>query len=106
MKTASSSTSTTDPKLLLQALYQAGAGGVGLEAWEPAAVDAARRLLAQLDDASAEAIAALPEALALAVVEGVSQQRKLPLMAALAEVSVKPVAKAAKKALYQLKSLG
>jgi hypothetical protein len=59
-----------------------------------------------LPNATPEEIAALPEPQALALLEAALQQRSAGLIQALADSSNKALAKAAKKALYQLKSLG
>lgn len=90
-----------DPKTLLEKLTQ----DQQLAEFPPAAQAEAKRLAAE-EEASPEQVAALPEALALAVLEGHVRRKQAALPAALASSAHKPLAKAAKKALYRLKSQG
>jgi hypothetical protein len=70
------------------------------------ALERARALARDAAHAAAGDVAALPEPLALAVLEAAVRARAPELPAALAESPHKALAKAGKKALYQLKSLG
>lgn len=70
------------------------------------AVERARPLAQQPAEADPQAVQALPEPLALAIVEAAVRAKALPLVDALSSASNKALAKAAKKALYQLKSQG
>jgi len=68
----------------------------------------ARALVASPGDATASAVAALPDALALAVIEAAVAQRSVALLHALTDKGAgsKELAKAAKRALHQLRSAG
>jgi hypothetical protein len=70
------------------------------------ALQKARALAQAPSEADPAAVAQLPEPLALAVLEAAVRARGYPLASALSESPVKSLAKAAKKALYQLRSLG
>ncbi|HYX91951.1 MAG TPA: hypothetical protein VE782_10345 [Myxococcaceae bacterium] len=95
MKTAS------DAKKTLEALL----AGEPLPFAEDA-LQKARALAQAPSDADPAAVAQLPEPLALAVLEAAVRTRAYPLANALSESPVKSLAKAAKKTLYQLRSLG
>jgi len=95
-------TASTDPKSVLAALLDAGAA----LPFPPDAVATARGLAQAPDQAAAAAVETLPEPLALAVLEAAVRGRSAALPEALAGSSLKPLAKAAKKALYQLRSSG
>jgi hypothetical protein len=95
MKTAS------DPKKILEALL----------AGEPLPFSEEERAKARAfamapGEADPVAVGQLPEPLAMAVVESALRARAFSLASALADTSSKTLAKAAKKALYQLRSLG
>ncbi|HEX4622231.1 MAG TPA: hypothetical protein VH208_11750, partial [Myxococcaceae bacterium] len=68
--------------------------------------DRARALAKKPAQATAKDVAALPETLALAVLESAVRERLPALAEALAAAPHKALAKAGKKALYQLRSLG
>jgi hypothetical protein len=93
---------STEPRPLLDALR----AGTPLPAFPEADVEAARRLAGDVATASAAAVEALPEALASAVLEAAVQAGATALPEGLSASRVKPLAKAAKKALYQLRSRG
>jgi hypothetical protein len=89
------------PKTLLDALFDGGPVDFPTEVAQRA------HALAQQPDASAaKEVEALPEPLALAVLEAAVRKRLPALPEALAGSSSKALAKAGKKALYQLRSLG
>ncbi|WP_309893902.1 hypothetical protein [Archangium sp.] len=91
-----------DPRSLLDALR----AGTPLPDFAPDAVQRARSLAGEPSTASAEAVTALPEPLALAVLEGTVLAGTPTLAEALAASSDKALAKVAKKALYRLRSRG
>ncbi|MFZ5471747.1 MAG: hypothetical protein ACOZIN_20150 [Myxococcota bacterium] len=91
-----------EPKRLLEALRSKEALPPELV---PADAQKARTLL-DLSAPPATEVEALPEPLALAVLESTVQRRHLELPLALSTSPHKALAKAAKKALYQLKSMG
>ncbi|MFB1484315.1 hypothetical protein [Corallococcus sp. RDP092CA] len=92
----------TEPRPLLDALR----AGTPLPTFPEADVARARRLADDVGSASAEAVEALPEALAGAVLEAAVLAGQVALPEALSASPVKPLAKAAKKALYRLRSRG
>ncbi|MBI3183740.1 MAG: hypothetical protein HYZ28_16505 [Myxococcales bacterium] len=91
---------SADPRALLDALLS------GAELAFPPETTGKARTLAQAEEPPAAEVASLPEPLALAVLESQIRQRRSALAEALAESGSKPLAKAAKRALYQLRSLG
>jgi hypothetical protein len=91
-----------DPRSLLDALR----AGTPLPDFSSDAVQHARSLAGEPSTASAEAVAALPEPLALAILEGTVLAGSPTLAEALAASSDKALAKLAKKALYRLRSRG
>jgi hypothetical protein len=93
---------STEPRPLLDALR----AGTPLPAFPEADVEAARRLVGDVGAASTASVEALPEALAAAVLEAAVQAGNTALPEGLSGSRVKPLAKAAKKALYQLRSRG
>lgn len=92
----------TDPKSVLSALLD---GAAPLPFPGPA-TDAARALARAPEQADPAAVEALPEPLALAVLEAAARLRSAHLPERLAASSNKAIAKAARKALYQLRSSG
>jgi hypothetical protein len=90
------------PKDILELLLTDGAIPAGIEQEQ---FMRARALARSPQAAEAAAVEGLPDELALAVLESAVRSRDAQLPQALAE-SRKPLAKAAKKALYQLRSLG
>ena len=95
-------TSSSDPRTLLSALRV----GAPLPTLPADAVEAARAMAREVGAATPAAVEALPEPLALAVLEAAVLEGLPALAEALSTSGVKPVAKAAKKALYQLRSRG
>jgi hypothetical protein len=95
-------TAPTDPKSVLAALLEAGAA----LPFSDAEVATARGLAQAPAQAAASEVESLPDPLALAVLEAAVRTRSAALPEALARSSNKPLAKAAKKALYQLRSSG
>ncbi|RKG59349.1 hypothetical protein D7V80_36750 [Corallococcus sp. CA054B] len=96
------SPASTEPRPLLDALR----AGTPLPAYPEADVAQARKLADDVGSASVPAVEALPEALAGAVLEAAVLAGQVALPEALSASSVKPLAKAAKKALYRLRSRG
>ena len=96
------SPASTEPRPLLDALR----AGTPLPAFPEAAVEQARRLVSDVATATAGAVEALPEPLAGAVLEAAVLAGHAALPEALSASPVKPLAKAAKKALYRLRSRG
>ncbi|NOJ88146.1 hypothetical protein HNV26_21365, partial [Myxococcus xanthus] len=96
------SSTSSDPRSLLDALRS----GAPLPAFPAEAVESARALAHDVSQASLARVEALPEPLALAVLEAAVSAGNTVLPEALASSSVKPLVKAAKKALYQLRSRG
>ncbi|RKH78310.1 hypothetical protein D7Y21_35940 [Corallococcus sp. AB045] len=96
------SPASTEPRPLLDALR----AGTPLPAFPEADVAQARKLVDDVGGATASAVEALPEALAGAVLEAAVLEGQAALPEALSASSVKPLAKAAKKALYRLRSRG
>lgn len=94
-------TITDDPKKVLKALL-----GKDALPFDAAAVEQARALAQAPESATREAVEALPEPLALAVLEATVRAKKVELAAALQESPNKGLAKGARKALYALKSAG
>lgn len=94
---------TPDPKKLLEALQAVGDAGLPFPS---EAVARARAFAKGEAEPSATEVEALPEPLALAVLEATVRARRPALAEGLAESAKKPLAKAAKKALYQLRSMG
>lgn len=92
---------TLDPKKLLERLLS----GAELPEFSADQVRKARALLSATPRSLSE-LEALDEPLALAVLEAVVRERDIVLSAAAAGSSHKSIAKAGKKALYQLKSMG
>ncbi len=93
---------TGDPRKVLDALLQ----GAAVDGHDAADVTRARTWAASPDTAEAAGLERLPEPLALAVLEGAVRARSHALPTALLESGNKALAKAAKRALYQLRSLG
>jgi hypothetical protein len=91
---------TIDPKRVLEALEAGGGAELGFSNEE---VERARGLRGASD---AGAVESLPEPLALAVLEASVKRRAPALAEGLANSSKKELAKAAKKALYRLRSSG
>ncbi|WP_375760524.1 hypothetical protein [Corallococcus exercitus] len=96
------SPASTEPRPLLDALR----AGTPLPAFPEADVTRARKLVDDVGAASPADVEALPEALAGAVLEAAVLAGRVALPEALSASSVKPLAKAAKKALYRLRSRG
>ncbi|MBN9683939.1 MULTISPECIES: hypothetical protein [unclassified Corallococcus] len=96
------SPASTEPRPLLDALR----AGTPLPAFPEADVARARRLADDVGAATPAAVEALPEALAGAVLEAAVLAGQVALPEALSASPVKPLAKAAKKALYRLRSRG
>ncbi|CAM4469537.1 hypothetical protein [Corallococcus exiguus] len=96
------SPASTEPRPLLDALR----AGTPLPAFLEADVAQARKLADDVGSATPAAVEALPEALAGAVLEAAVLAGQVALPEALSASSVKPLAKAAKKALYRLRSRG
>ncbi|NRD68718.1 hypothetical protein HRD49_44085, partial [Corallococcus exiguus] len=96
------SPASTEPRPLLDALR----AGTPLPAFPEADVAQARKLADDVGSATPAAVEALPEALAGAVLEAAVLAGQVALPEALSASSVKPLAKAAKKALYRLRSRG
>ncbi len=94
--------SSSDPRSLLDALR----AGTPLPSFPADAVEAARALVGNPGAASPAQVEPLPEALAAAVLEAAVLEGQPALPEALSSSAVKPLAKAAKKALYRLKSRG
>jgi hypothetical protein len=92
---------TDDPKKLLKALLANEA-----LPFDAAAADAARAMAQAPETATREAVEALPEPLALAVLEATVKAKRVELAAALQESPVKGLAKGARRALYGLRSAG
>lgn len=90
-----------DPKKVLKALLAKEA-----LPFDAAAQDQARALAQAPETATREAVEALPEPLALAVLEAAVRAKKVELAAALQDSANKALAKGARKALYALKSAG
>ncbi|MFY0574653.1 hypothetical protein ACN28S_10060 [Cystobacter fuscus] len=90
------------PRVLLDALR----AGTPLSGFPSDAVERARPFAAEPASAPPALVEALPEPLALALLEGSVQAGQPALAEALAGSAHKPLAKAAKKALYQLRSRG
>ncbi|TSC31919.1 hypothetical protein [Corallococcus sp. Z5C101001] len=93
---------STEPRPLLDALR----AGTPLPSFPEADVEQARGLANDVAAASAASVEALPEPLAGAVLEAAVLAGHAALPEALSASSVKPLAKAAKKALYRLRSRG
>jgi hypothetical protein len=91
-----------DPRTLLDALR----AGTPLPEFAPDALEHARSLVADPAAATPAALESLPEPLALAVLEGTVLASSPALAEALAGSSHKALVKAAKKALYRLRSRG
>jgi hypothetical protein len=91
-----------EPRPLLDALRS----GAPLPAFAPEAVEQARSLAMDAAAAPPAAVEALPTPLAEALLEGAILAGSATLPEALSRSSVKPLAKAAKKALYRLRSKG
>ncbi|QSQ27866.1 hypothetical protein JY651_24495 [Pyxidicoccus parkwayensis] len=94
--------SANEPRPLLDALR----AGTPLPAFPAEAVEAARALARDVRAATPAAVEPLPEALAAAVLEAAVLEGVPALPEALSDSKVKPLAKAAKKALYRLRSRG
>ena len=92
---------TDDPKKLLKALL-----AKETLPFDAAAADAARALAQAPETATREVVEALPEPLALAVLEASVKAKRVELAAALQESPVKALAKGARRALYGLRSAG
>jgi hypothetical protein len=94
--------SPLEPRPLLDALLS----GAPLPDFAPDAVEQARTLARDAAAATPAAVEALPPALAEAILEGAVIAGSLALPEALSRSNVKLLAKAAKKALYRLRSKG
>ncbi len=94
-------TKATEPKKLLEQL-EAGALIDGFSAEDVASA----RALIGAPSPAAQDVERLPEPLALAVLESAVRRRNVELASALAGAHSKGLAKAAKRALYQLRSMG
>jgi len=92
-----------DPKKVLKALLAQEPEPLPFDA---AALEQARALARAPEAAAREAVEALPEVLALAVLEATVKARRVELAAALQDSANKGLAKRARKALYTLKSVG
>ncbi len=92
------------PRQILEALT--GQGDLTTLSFAAVDLDRARALARAPGEAKAEEVEALPEPLALAVLEAAVRTQALALAEALTLSQQKPLAKAAKKALYQLRSMG
>ena len=90
-------------RTLAQSLLEDGALPAGFDAEE---LERARRLARSIPSASAADVESLPEPLALAVLEASVRSRDPRLADQLSSSRRKAIAKAAKKSLYQLRSLG
>jgi len=90
-----------DPKKVLKALLAKEA-----LPFDAAQVDKARELAQAPEAATREAVEALPEVLALAVLEAAARAKRVDLAAALQESSNRALAKGARRALYALRSAG
>jgi hypothetical protein len=91
-----------EPRPLLDALRS----GAPLPEFAPEAVEQARALAKDAASASPAAVETLPAPLAEALLEGAVLAGSPALPEALTHSNVKPLAKAAKKALYRLRSKG
>jgi hypothetical protein len=91
-----------EPRSLLDALRS----GAPLSDFAPESVEQARTLARDVAAANPAAVEALPAPLAEALVEGAVLAGSTALPEALSQSGVKPLAKAAKKALYRLRSRG
>lgn len=93
----------TDPKFVLDALLSGAAlpGDLGLEE-----VSRARAMALSVSTAEPSAVELLPKPLALAVLEAAVRARETKIPEALSTSPMREMAKAAKKALYRLRSLG
>lgn len=91
-----------DPHSLLEALRS----GTAVPELPAEAVEQARALAREPAAAAPEAVAALPEPLALALLEGAVLAASPTLPEALSHSTSKSLAKAARKALYRLRSRG
>jgi hypothetical protein len=91
------------PKELLELLLTDAPAPAGIDSEQLAR---ARALARSPKDASSAELANLSDELAFAVIESAVRSREAKLPQALAESARKPLAKAAKKALYQLRSMG
>jgi hypothetical protein len=91
-----------EPRPLLDALRS----GAPLPDFAPEAVEQARTLAQDAAAATSTAVEALPPPLAEAILEGAVLAGSSALPEALSRSTVKPLAKAAKKALYRLRSKG
>jgi len=87
-------------------LFDALRSGAPLPDFAPEAVEQARTLAQDAAAATSTAVEALPPPLAEAILEGAVLAGSIALPEALSRSSVKPLAKAAKKALYRLRSKG
>ncbi|ATB46953.1 hypothetical protein [Corallococcus macrosporus] len=96
------SSSSTDPRSLLDALR----AGAPLPAFPAEAVESTRAWVRDVSQAAPASVESLPEPLALAVLEAAVAAGHTALPESLSASKVKPLAKAAKKALYQLRSRG
>jgi hypothetical protein len=92
-----------DPKFVLDALLTGAAlpGDLGLEE-----VSRARAMVLSVSTAEPSAVSLLPKPLALAVLEAAVRARETRIPEALSASPTWEMAKAAKKALYRLRSLG
>ncbi|WNG15707.1 hypothetical protein [Cystobacter fuscus] len=97
---------TPSPQASPRALLDALRAGTPLPGFPSDAVERARPFAAEPASAPPALVESLPEPLALALLEGSVQAGQPALAEALAGSAHKPLAKAAKKALYQLRSRG
>lgn len=96
-------TPDADPKKLLSSLLSQPAAATE---WPAQDVERASALARAPESASPGDVESLPLPLAEAILEAAVQRRAVPLADALSRSASKPLAKAAKKALYRLKSAG
>lgn len=92
-----------DPRKVLEMLSSDDAGGLP---FPPDATERARALATAPQQIQESDLEALPEPLALALVEAVIAARAVETVEALSNARVRSVAKAAKKGLYRLRSSG
>ena len=92
-----------EPKVVLDALLKSGSPPEGIEGQQ---FEQARALTQSLSTASAAEVEQLAEPLSLAILEASVRARDPRLPEALVSSSRRALAKAAKKVLYQLRSLG
>src|SRR5215471_10819238 len=97
------SKTSSDPKAMLDALLSAQPPPEGIDNQE---LERARTFAQSLATVSPVDVEQLPEILALAILEGTLRARDPRLAEALTDSHHRALAKAAKRVLYQLRSLG